>query len=208
MATEAAAPASTRCVKRFGGIHAVDGATLEVRDGEIAALIGPNGAGKTTLFNVITGFYRGDRGSVTFAGRADLPAPAARDRPPRHGADLPDHQGAGGDAGDRQHDARGARPARRALSQRDLPPGARSAAARRRCASRRSSCSSSSTSREARRRLRRHPLRRPAQAAGAGPGPDDAPEAAAARRADGGDQPDPRPPAARPHAAAAAARRA
>jgi branched-chain amino acid transport system ATP-binding protein len=55
-------------VKRFGGIHAVDGATLGVRNREIAALIGPNGAGKTTLFNVITGFYRGDRGSVTFQG--------------------------------------------------------------------------------------------------------------------------------------------
>jgi neutral amino acid transport system ATP-binding protein len=55
--------------KHFGGIHAVAGATFEVAPGSITALIGPNGAGKTTLFNVITGFYRGDRGSVRFDGR-------------------------------------------------------------------------------------------------------------------------------------------
>ena len=54
--------------KHFGGIRAVNGATFDVSSASITALIGPNGAGKTTLFNVVTGFYRGDRGSVCFDG--------------------------------------------------------------------------------------------------------------------------------------------
>jgi neutral amino acid transport system ATP-binding protein len=62
-------------VKRFGGIRAVDGATLDVRSGSVTALIGPNGAGKTTLFNVVTGFYRGERGSVCFEGNQILRRP-------------------------------------------------------------------------------------------------------------------------------------
>ena len=55
-------------VKRFGGIRAVNEATLDVRRGSITALIGPNGAGKTTFFNVITGFYRADAGRASFDG--------------------------------------------------------------------------------------------------------------------------------------------
>ena len=62
-------------VKRFGGIHAVNGATMSVRRGSITALIGPNGAGKTTFFNLITGFYRPDGGTAEFDGRSTLGRP-------------------------------------------------------------------------------------------------------------------------------------
>lgn len=53
---------------KFGGVTALNGVNLEVKEGEILALIGPNGAGKTTVFNVITGVYKQSSGVVTFDG--------------------------------------------------------------------------------------------------------------------------------------------
>jgi len=55
--------------KRFGGVVAVDGADLTVRQGSITALIGPNGSGKTTLFNLVTGVLRADSGQILLDGR-------------------------------------------------------------------------------------------------------------------------------------------
>jgi len=56
-------------VKHFGGIKAVEGVDLTVRDRTLHALIGPNGAGKTTAFNVISGLYAPDAGTVKLANR-------------------------------------------------------------------------------------------------------------------------------------------
>lgn len=55
--------------KRFSGLVALKEVDFELRNGEILGLIGPNGAGKTTLFNVISGFFPPDEGSVNYKGK-------------------------------------------------------------------------------------------------------------------------------------------
>jgi branched-chain amino acid transport system ATP-binding protein len=54
--------------KKFGGLTAVDDFNLALEKGRIFGLIGPNGSGKTTVFNVITGFYSPNEGSIHLAG--------------------------------------------------------------------------------------------------------------------------------------------
>ena len=54
---------------RFGALLALNGVSLSIPRGEIAAIIGPNGAGKTTLLNCISGFYKPASGRIVFAGR-------------------------------------------------------------------------------------------------------------------------------------------
>jgi branched-chain amino acid transport system ATP-binding protein len=61
--------------RRFGGIVALDGVSLDVPEGQIVGLIGPNGAGKTTAFNVITRLYAPTEGDVLFGGESLLKTP-------------------------------------------------------------------------------------------------------------------------------------
>jgi neutral amino acid transport system ATP-binding protein len=64
--------------KSFGGVAAVQNASIEVAKGSITGLIGPNGAGKTTLFNLLSNFIIPDRGEVLFDGQAIQTMPSYR----------------------------------------------------------------------------------------------------------------------------------
>jgi branched-chain amino acid transport system ATP-binding protein len=60
-----------RLSKVFGGVHAIDDLSFEIRPGTVHSIIGPNGAGKTTLLNLLTGIYRPTSGWIRF-GDLDL----------------------------------------------------------------------------------------------------------------------------------------
>jgi len=58
------------CTKKFGGLVAVRNLNMSLAPGSLYGLIGPNGAGKTTVFNLITGVYTPDQGSIELDGKA------------------------------------------------------------------------------------------------------------------------------------------
>ena len=63
---------------QFGGLKAVDNVNFHINKSELLGLIGPNGAGKTTVFNIISGFYRADTGSIKFENLEITKANAAQ----------------------------------------------------------------------------------------------------------------------------------
>ena len=83
--------------KRFSGITALDGVSLDVDAGESVGLIGPNGAGKTTFFNCLLGLLRADGGEVRFDGRDITRAPVYRRARCGHRPHVPAHGAVRGD---------------------------------------------------------------------------------------------------------------
>ena len=60
----------TSLTRSFGGLMAVSNVDIRIDPGDILGMIGPNGAGKTTVFNLITGIYKPDKGSVVFDSKS------------------------------------------------------------------------------------------------------------------------------------------
>ena len=91
--------------RSFGGVHALDGVSFAVRDGEVHGLIGPNGAGKTTLLNVVSGLMRPSAGRSTLgeerteggAGDDDFPAGIGAEREAAGGRRERERRQLGGD---------------------------------------------------------------------------------------------------------------
>ncbi len=108
--------------KSFGGIHAVNGATFSVRDGSITALDRPERSRQDDALQPRHRLLQAGRRGDHLRGPLDLPQGPVHDRPPGHGAHVPDHEGARRDAGDGQHAPRDVEPSRRAPPHPVRPP--------------------------------------------------------------------------------------
>ena len=63
---------------RFSGVVALNGVSMDIREGEIFSLVGPNGSGKTTLFNCVSGFVQPHHGTIYYGGLDLLSQPSHR----------------------------------------------------------------------------------------------------------------------------------
>ena len=63
---------------RFSGVVALNGVSMDIREGEIFSLVGPNGSGKTTLFNCVSGFVKPHHGTIYYGGLDLLSQPSHR----------------------------------------------------------------------------------------------------------------------------------
>ena len=105
--------------KRFGGVAALAGVSLDVAAGATHAIVGPNGSGKTTLLNMISGFYPVDAGTILVDGRSVIGLAPHRIAAPRRRPHLPDAAHAAATERARQRAARRlSRPSARARCRR------------------------------------------------------------------------------------------
>ena len=81
--------ACSEVVKQFGGLRALDGLSLTIREGELVGLVGPNGSGKTTLVNLMSGAFRPTAGAITVDGTSVTRMPSHRIAHVGDRADLP-----------------------------------------------------------------------------------------------------------------------
>ena len=83
----------------FGGLRAVDNLNMTIEKGALVGLIGPNGAGKTTAFNLLTGVYMPNDGSILLEGKNLVGKKTGRNLPGRNCQNVPEYSPVFSDVG-------------------------------------------------------------------------------------------------------------